>query len=204
MSEIRSKMYIGLRVKYRLLLLDCNETWIWSKDFLKTLKYQISWKSVQWELSSMWTDGRTDRHDKDNSRFSLFCERWLTIVMALWAGRQSRRVIMRVAYNNNIDWVEFYGYWAFCTVRKKESRIHKILCSRSLQKKLSTKRQFCENRPRDNHTLFKGVNKNRPAPSIFIGRFGRISIQRNSTLYRWSVASVARIFAVTGTLYWRP
>jgi len=37
-------------------------------------KYQISWKSVQWEPSySMWTDGRTDRHDEANSLFSQFC-----------------------------------------------------------------------------------------------------------------------------------
>jgi len=36
--------------------------------FRKILKYQISWKSVQWEASrSMRTDGRTDRQT--------FCER---------------------------------------------------------------------------------------------------------------------------------
>jgi len=30
-------------------------------DFLKIIKYQISLKSTQWELScSMWTDGQTD------------------------------------------------------------------------------------------------------------------------------------------------
>jgi hypothetical protein len=56
------KMYIGLRVKYRLFLSDFKETWFFSTDFWSILKYQISWKSVQWEPScSMRTDGQTWR-----------------------------------------------------------------------------------------------------------------------------------------------
>ena len=40
------------------------------------LKYQISWKSLQWEPScTMQTDGQTERHDEADSRFSQFCER---------------------------------------------------------------------------------------------------------------------------------
>jgi len=39
------------------------------------LKYQISRKYFQWEPDcSNRTDGRTDRHDKVNSRLPQFCE----------------------------------------------------------------------------------------------------------------------------------
>jgi hypothetical protein len=35
------KMFNGIHVKYPLLLSDFNETWIFSTDFRKKLKYQI-------------------------------------------------------------------------------------------------------------------------------------------------------------------
>ena len=65
MSEVLSYMYIGLLVKYPLFLSDFNVIWIFSADFKKIFKYQISWKSVQWEPScSVRRAGRwqTDRH----------------------------------------------------------------------------------------------------------------------------------------------
>ena len=66
-------MYIGLHVKYQLFLSDVIETWIFSTNFRKMLKCQISWKSVEWELScSMRTDRRTDRQDEAISCFSQF------------------------------------------------------------------------------------------------------------------------------------
>jgi len=45
------KTYIGLHVKYLLFSSDFNETWILSTHLRKVLKYQISYKSVQWKPS---------------------------------------------------------------------------------------------------------------------------------------------------------
>ena len=78
MIEIWSEMYIGLHVKFSLLLSDFHETWFFSTVFekKKILKHQISWKSFQWESScSMRTDGQTDKRVKANTRFSQHCER---------------------------------------------------------------------------------------------------------------------------------
>jgi len=61
-SEILSWMYVGRRVKYPVLLSDFNETWFFSTDFRKIIKYKI-WKSAQWEPScSRRTDRQTWRN----------------------------------------------------------------------------------------------------------------------------------------------
>ena len=58
MSEIWSKTYTGLQVKYQLLLSDFNKPTIFLTDIWEILKYKILWKSDQWKLScSMRTDG---------------------------------------------------------------------------------------------------------------------------------------------------
>ena len=54
------KMFFGLHVKYQLFLSDINETCIFSTDFRKIPKYQISWTFFLLEPScSTQTDGQT-------------------------------------------------------------------------------------------------------------------------------------------------
>jgi len=62
-------MCIGLYVKYRLLLFDFNETWIFSA-FSKILQISnfMNIRPVEDEL--FHADGETDRHDEAISRFS--------------------------------------------------------------------------------------------------------------------------------------
>jgi hypothetical protein len=62
MSEIWSKIFIGLHVKYRLFLSDFSETWIFSTGFRKTLntKFHENPFSGSRVVQCGRKDGRTD------------------------------------------------------------------------------------------------------------------------------------------------
>jgi hypothetical protein len=69
-------MYVGLRVKYFLFLSDLNDRLIVSEIFRKILKYQVSWKSIQWESRCSMQKGRTGSRVEANGLISQFCERF--------------------------------------------------------------------------------------------------------------------------------
>jgi len=81
-------------VKYPFFVPHFNYTWNFSTDFRQLLKYQILWKSYQWQpICSMRTDGhrdrRTDRFNEANNRFLQFFEnakiwtKWMSQVVSL-------------------------------------------------------------------------------------------------------------------------
>ena len=76
-SSFDQKMYIGLHVKCPLFLSDFYEAFTFSTVFLKKKRnikfHENSFGGSRVVLCGQ-TDGRTDRHDEANSRFSQFFE----------------------------------------------------------------------------------------------------------------------------------
>jgi len=68
-------MYIGLHVKCRLLLADCNENWIYLANFRKTPQISNFMNIRPVEAELFFSDGQTDGRDEANSRFSQLRER---------------------------------------------------------------------------------------------------------------------------------
>jgi len=66
LSELWSKMCIGLQVQFPLFLSDFSETWTFSSYFRKILKY------VKFHENSSSADRRTDRPEETDSRFCNF------------------------------------------------------------------------------------------------------------------------------------
>ena len=72
-------MYIGLDVKCPLFFSNFNENWIFLNRLSKNTQISnimhILPAGVEFFVVDRREDGRTDRHEEADSRFSQFCER---------------------------------------------------------------------------------------------------------------------------------
>jgi hypothetical protein len=102
-------MYTSLHAKYPILLSNFNEKGIFSTDFRKIPKYQISWKFVQWLQSCSM---RTDRLDEAKSLF--------TVLRIRLRSRQGSRNFVKIdevkstLYSGRklISTLDFQIYWS--------------------------------------------------------------------------------------------
>jgi hypothetical protein len=114
-------MSSGIHVKYLLLLLDFNETWIFSKDYSTNTHIPNFMKifPVGVELS------HADKHDKGNGRFRNFAK-------ALENGFRSPPVRVYVSLMSSCEPLElFWRNYAstLCTGRHRNIMILNVLCS---------------------------------------------------------------------------
>jgi hypothetical protein len=70
-----NKMCLALNVKFPIFLSDFNETWIFSTDFRKILKFHENLFSESRVVPCGRTDGRAGKHDEAISRFTQLRER---------------------------------------------------------------------------------------------------------------------------------
>ena len=74
LSEIWSKMYIGLHVNYPLFLSYFDDIWIFWSDFWKSTQIQNFMKILSMAAGLFDAYRRSDGHNEANSRFLQFCE----------------------------------------------------------------------------------------------------------------------------------
>ena len=112
-------MYRGLHVQYLILLSHFNETWIFLYIFKKILKYQISWKSVQWSWVVPY--GRMDSQTDMTKLTVTFCnfvnapKNWFTIQQHDWS------------YFNTTQCQNSLEHENFCHLYSKYIYIYKVI-----------------------------------------------------------------------------
>jgi hypothetical protein len=122
-------MCTDLHVKCLLVWSDYNQCWIFSTNVRKFVKYQISWKSVQWETrrvvscgqTDRRTDGRTDmtkviipfRNFANAPKHSTFCPQSVFMCF-VWIWVQTA-----ITFLYSINWLVFITETvsAYCAVR---------------------------------------------------------------------------------------
>ena len=108
-------MYIGLCVKYPLLLSGFNESRIISTDFRKMPEYRISWNLIQWKASCSHANGRTDR----TKLIVAFCN-FLRTPLKTVAFRQKSAFTDFVCISEQTVIIFLYSiYWPFFITEKE-------------------------------------------------------------------------------------
>ena len=74
-NDIQPKTYVGLHIKYLLLLLYLDECLSFWTDFRIIFKYQISWRTVRWEKICWMAqrEGHTDGQTEGKSDVLVIC-----------------------------------------------------------------------------------------------------------------------------------
>jgi hypothetical protein len=123
MSEIWSTTYVCLHVNYPLFLSHLNYTSIFSTDFRKLLKYQISRKSVLLEPSCfMRTDGQSWRNSWSLSAILWTC-------LKIWLCRfcdNSDLLLRNILYTAAVNPHAQYGRHKPATRCNKRSELNSV------------------------------------------------------------------------------
>jgi len=89
----------GLHIRHLPFRSDFNETWIFTTDFLKIFKYQISWKCING--SQVAPCIQTDKYGRVNSCFLQFCECAYKCYVWCWNSSKTavRWLVVKLCYS---------------------------------------------------------------------------------------------------------